>query len=240
MIITPTLPSAPAQTQVTTVNATQPNGFWNDTAKVAGTFTAVAIVIVALIGVIIFLLVRRARSHESMAIRSTSDGDNASVNQAPYGAEKRNSKLTLTTAGLGGIRRGDSNEKSTTEHTPASMSRRASMPLVHDQRLDPRALFQMENANNSHASVASFRDDRDYTRPVLHASHFIGKPVRCFANTYVGAESRLIIFNHTELFNLRTMHPFRQISLGKRLTTHLQQTTTAIDTPFPNRPSSFR
>ena len=170
VIITPTLPPASAQTQVTTVNATQPNSFWNDTPKVAGTFAAVAIVIVALVGVIVFLLVRRARSHESIAIRSTSDGDNASVSQAPFGAEKRNSRLALATAGLAGMRRGDSNEKSTAENTPASMSRRASIPLVHDQRLDPRALFSIENGNNSHISVGSFRDDRDYSRPVLHVS----------------------------------------------------------------------
>ncbi|KAI4146480.1 MAG: hypothetical protein LQ340_005908 [Diploschistes diacapsis] len=167
VIVTPTVPP-PAQTQVATVNAAAPDNFWNDTEKVAGTFTAVAVVIAALIGIILFLLVRRARSHESMAIRSTSDGDNTSVTQVPYGGEKRSSKLTLATAGLGGMRRGDSNDKNTGENTPASMSRRASMPLVRDQRLDPRVLFNIENANASHTSITSFRDDRDYSRPVLH------------------------------------------------------------------------
>ncbi|MCJ1330437.1 hypothetical protein MMC10_007121 [Thelotrema lepadinum] len=168
VIITPTLPPATAQTQVTTVNGTaMPDSFWSNTGKVAGTFTVVGIVVLALIGALVWLIVRRTRTRESMAITST-DGDNGSVTQMPFGAEKRNSKLTLTTAGLSGMRREGSNGKSTSENTPASMSRRTSMPLVHDQRLDPRALYNIENANASHVSVGSFRDDRDYSRPVLH------------------------------------------------------------------------
>ena len=84
--------------------------------------------------------------------------------------DRRRSNLQLATAGLGGLSRGNSDEKSATEYTPASNSRRTSVPLVHDQRLNPAALWRATHDNGSHVSIASFRDDRDYSRPVLHVS----------------------------------------------------------------------
>ena len=162
------------QTHVTTAVPvpTPNNGFWSDTAKVGGTFAAIGVVVFALAALVIWLLWRRRRAHDSIAIRSVSDAGDGHATTAAYGSEKRTSRLTLATAGLAGLRRGDSGEKSAGTHeTPASMSRRASIPLVHDQRLNPQALFHLDNTNGSHVSLGSFQDNRDYSRPVLHIAN---------------------------------------------------------------------
>ena len=164
----------PAQTQTTVVNApVVSKSFWDDTGKVAGTFVAVAIVAIALIAAGIWFLLRRMRNHqnEAMAVESNADEDRGSAAGTPFMTDRRRSNLQLATAGLGALSRGNSDEKSATEHTPASNSRRTSIPLVHDQRLNPAALWRAGHDNGSHISIASFRDDRDYSRPVLHASH---------------------------------------------------------------------
>lgn len=144
-----------------------PDPFWSSTAKVAGTFTVVAIVIILLLVGLGFFCWKRFRSNDSVAIRSVSDHDGQSTNGGFYGgmAERRHSKLGFGTAGgMAG------HDRSPPSATPASMSRRASQPLVHDQRLNPNALYAMGQDHGSRVSLESFQDDRDYSRPVLHVS----------------------------------------------------------------------
>lgn len=162
--VTPTIP--PSSEQTSTVNQV-PDPFWSSTAKVAGTFTVVAIVLLLLLAGTAFFFWRRWRSNDSVAIRSISDHDGHSTTGTFFGtaADKRHSKLGFNSTGTGGGRAGN---RTPTLPTPVSMSRRASAPMVHDQRLNPNALYAMGQDNGSHVSLGSFQDDRDYSRPVLH------------------------------------------------------------------------
>lgn len=168
MIVTPTSPPQPAQTVNTVVNAPATSSFWNDTGKVAGTFVALALVIVGIAAAAIFFGLRcRRNRNEQLTVASNADEDQVSTSGKQLMTDRRRSNLTLASAGMVGLTHGSSNEKSP-EHTPVTLSRRPSIPLVHDQRLNPAALWNSAHENGSHVSVASFRDDRDYTRPVLH------------------------------------------------------------------------
>ena len=171
VLVTPSPPPQPAQTNTTIVNAQAPDTFWNDTGKVAGTFVVVALVIIGAVAAAIFFMARRMRRrNEAIAVGSNADEDIVPGSGGnPYMVDRRRSNLTLTTNNMAGLTRGNSNEKpGSQEHTPATVSRRTSIPLVHDQRLNPAALWQPSHENGSHVSVASFRDDQDYSRPVLH------------------------------------------------------------------------
>ena len=172
IILTPTQPPQPAQTNTTIVDSPAPDTFWNNAGKVAGTFVVVGLVIIGAVAAAIFFLARRMRRRDdAIAVGSNADEDAAGAGPVSYMTDRRRSNLTLTTSNMGGLTRGSSNEKpSSHEHTPATISRRTSMPLVHDQRLNPAALYSPAHENGSHVSVASFRDDRDYSRPVLHVS----------------------------------------------------------------------
>jgi len=165
--ITPSQPPQAAQTAGTVSKSNANHGFFASPGKVAGTFIAVALIILSLIGAVVFLLLRRRRNGNKATALQSIDEEPAS-NGAPYMVDRagRRSNLTLATKGLG-LTRGSSNEKSPETKTPGSLSRRGSIPL-HDQRLNPAALWSTSHTNGSHASVASFRDDQDYSRPVLH------------------------------------------------------------------------
>jgi LPXTG-motif cell wall-anchored protein len=169
--ITPTAPPAAAQTTdgSNEIHPTNKGGFWSDTGKVAGVFVVVGLLIAAMIGAIIFFLLRRRNSqNKATTITSVDDDPPNSGSGAPYMVDRRRSNLTLATTGLAGLTRGSSHDKSPNEKTPGSLSRRGSIPMgPHDQRLNPAALYNA-HPNGSHASIASFRDDQDYSRPVLH------------------------------------------------------------------------
>ena len=167
--VTPTAPPQAAQTESHLPEGQSQNGFWSSTGKVAGTFTVVGVIIAALIGAAILLFIRKRNKHRgSMTINSIDEDAPTSSNGAPYMVDRRRSNLTLATTNMGGLTRGSSHDKSPNEKTPGSLSRRGSIPMNHDQRLNPAALFNTNHPNGSHASVASFRDDQDYSRPVLH------------------------------------------------------------------------
>ena len=175
IILTPSQPPQPAQTNTTIVNAPAPDTFWSNAGKVAGTFVIVALVILgAVVAAIWFTLRKMRRRDDAIAVGSNADEDAGGAGAVSYMTDRRKSNLTLATSNMGGLTRGSSNEKpGSHEHTPAAISRRSSMPLVHDQRLNPAALYSPAHENGSHVSVASFRDDRDYSRPVLHVSPVI-------------------------------------------------------------------
>ena len=130
------------------------------------------LIITAVAAAIFFMLRHMRRRNESITVGSQADEDVVSGSGAPYMVDRRRSNLTLNTANMGGLTRGSSNEKKPGSHenTPANLSRRTSIPMVHDQRLNPAALWSPVHDNGSHASIASFRDDQDYSRPVLHVS----------------------------------------------------------------------
>ena len=168
--MTPSSPPQPAQTSTTVVNASASDPFWSDAGKVAGTFVVVALIIIGVVAAAIWFMLRRRRRTDAITVGSNADEDFGSAGGQPYMVDRRKSNLTLTT-NLGGLTRGNSNEKpGSLENTPATISRRTSIPLVHDQRLNPAALWHPSHENGSHVSVGSFRDDRDYSRPVLHVS----------------------------------------------------------------------
>jgi hypothetical protein len=170
-----------AQNQI--VAGLDQDSFWGNTGKVAGTFTVVGLLAAAMLGGAVFYCWRRFRSgnEDRMTVTSNEDGPTA-TNGAPYMVDRRRSNLTLATAGLVGLTRGSSHDKSPTEtKTPAQISRRGSAPMPHDQRLNPVALWNA-HLNGSHVSVATFQDERDYSRPVLHVS-FIELGLSCWTDT---------------------------------------------------------
>ena len=145
------------------------NSFWSSTGKVAGTFTVVGLIIAAIIGGLLYFFLRRWRKNDDAMTVASNEEQPTSSNGAPYMVDRRRSNLTLATGGLAGLTRGSSQEKSPVDNkTPASMSRRGSNPMTTDQRLNPAALWNTAHNNGSHVSVASFQDERDYSRPVLH------------------------------------------------------------------------
>jgi len=54
--------------------------------------------------------------------------------------------------------------------TSSPLDKRASYPLVVDQRLDPGTLWSPHHDNESRISVRSLQDDQDYSRRMLRVS----------------------------------------------------------------------
>lgn len=167
--VTPTVTPVLQQTPESTVVAgADPNSFWGNTGKVAGTFVVVGLLIAACIGGAIFFYLRGFRRHDDANTLASNDDGPTANNGAPYMVDRRRSNLTLATQGMTGLTRGNSNDKSPTESkAPAQIMRRGSLPMPQDARLNPVALWNA-HPNNSQVSIDTFRDDRDYSRPVLH------------------------------------------------------------------------
>ena len=162
--ITPTAPPAASAT-IQAVAPGQQN-FLSDTGKAAGVFTGVALAVVLLAAFGIWFCCRRRRDTNGREPESENRaGRRSRMGGLPFAVKRRSGDwagLTpLSTQGLAG---GTANEKSPGD-TISPASRRASYPMrIVDQRLDPGAWYP----NGSHTSLASFRDDYDYSRRVLH------------------------------------------------------------------------
>jgi cell wall integrity and stress response component len=164
--ITPTAP--PPEAQVLASHS------WS-TGKIAGIAVGVA-TIIAILAVLCLFLAWRRRQNNSLppAVYKSDD-------ESPQRYPSRTSQMSLmgtrsplavkplpqiVTSGLDGIPYG--NGRSPEMSSPSS--KRASYPRLHDQRLDPHALFVSQD-NGSRASIRSLQDEHDYSRRVLRLAN---------------------------------------------------------------------
>ena len=139
-------------------------GFINNKSAVTGVFTALSLVVVALIGLAIWLTLRRRRHRDAIAIASIDGGETpqrrpSRLSQMGLVGTNRSSAHGIQTTGLGMSTHGDMSA----DLTP--ITPRASYPRTVDQRLDPSSLWEPLRTNNgSHASLHSVQDHHDYTR----------------------------------------------------------------------------
>ncbi|KAI9810142.1 MAG: hypothetical protein M1827_006668 [Pycnora praestabilis] len=167
ILVTPTQP--PAAPATTAIQNNEKSGIWSSTGKVAGVFTAVAIVALLLAGGVIYFFLRKRRNDKQKAAAQ------ASMAGAPTPPVTRSRSVSES-----GLLGGGVNEKglsrlntgpfgSTTSPNTASPSdRRSSGHMVVDQRLEPAHFWSPHHHPNASAhSINTLRDDNDYTRRVL-------------------------------------------------------------------------
>ncbi|MCJ1379264.1 hypothetical protein MMC17_002365, partial [Xylographa soralifera] len=170
--VTPTAPPPSLET-VEQMTPAPAGGFFSNAGKVAGVFVAVALIIMALFLLVVWCTCFRGRDRntinsETIIGDGTVSRRTSRMSQLGFAVKRRsgdwrnlsrNSTSGLTSLGV---------EEKIPINTMTPVSRRASGPMrVVDQRLDPNSLWNGEHSNGSHASIHSFRDDRDYTRRVL-------------------------------------------------------------------------
>jgi len=148
------------------------NGFFNNKGAVAGVFTVVGLVALALILLVIYLIYRRRRQTDgkdlNQGIISGKGSPNSFVNRSALGGASSVTGLTAgqgrtspqSAMGLGAV--GSENEKGPIydSHTL--------VPIEVDQRLDPNKVY-MRWENNE--STRSLQDDHDYSRKVLRVTN---------------------------------------------------------------------
>lgn len=178
-VITSTITPAAPPPAATTIVAASPNnagGFWSNKAQVGGVFFVVALASLAIVAAIVFFLLRRRRPSDVATIQSNTG------NNTPQRRPSRLSQMGL----IGGVQRqatipsiqttglaGSGLAGNSTERSPAdtlTADRRNSWTKVHDDRLEPTALWNPLHNNRSHNSIQSFRDDQDYSRRMLRVS----------------------------------------------------------------------
>jgi len=123
-----------------------------------------------------FLILQRRRRARQAAVAVYKDDDEYPQRQPSHTSQMslmgaNRSPLAgkplprIQTSGLDGIPY--TNNRSPEMSSPSS--KRASYPRLHDQRLDPNALWG-DQGNGSRVSVRSLQDDHDYSRRVLRVS----------------------------------------------------------------------
>jgi len=174
--VTPTAPPPSLET-IKQIAPAPEGGFFSNAGKVAGVFVAVALIIMALFLLIVWCTCCRGRNRDNINDETVvGDGSisrrTSRLSQLGFAVKRRsgdwrnpsrNSTSGLTSPGM---------EEKSPSDTIVPVSRRVSGPMrVVDQRLDPNSLWNGEHSNGSHASIHSFRDDRDYTRRVLQVAN---------------------------------------------------------------------
>lgn len=170
------MPTAPPTQTYTVSKQAENTGFFSNAGKVAGTFVALAIVVVLIAVGIIWFCLRKRRKPEDASIIPSTAGDGTPQRRpsrlsqmgllgrtATGGTHHERPTPTIQTSGWGP---GNGAEKSPAD----TLDRRSSYPRVVDQRLEPTALWNPIHDNGSHVSVRSFRDDQDYSRRMLRVS----------------------------------------------------------------------
>jgi len=164
IVITPTV-IPPTET----INRPQPavsGGFWSNTGAIAGTFIAVATIVILVIASMVWFF-RRNRSKQESKKWGPQEAPITNTTMSRWSkslyTNNRNSLTLLNTESLTRPPADRSPEAS----TPGTLSRPLST-FIHDQRLDPRTLFNPALANGSRTSVNTFHDNQDYSRRVLH------------------------------------------------------------------------
>jgi hypothetical protein len=172
IFITPTAPPAATET-VNEIVGAPGDQFFNNTARVAGTFTGVAIAIVLLF-LLVFFIARRfsRRAKRPGSVSDVLINDSNPPGRPPGWVSRYLPPIVTKNLGTG---HPEVSEKSpdSDSRTPATLhplaSRRASGLLsVQDERLDPIAV--MSQQNGSQASFTSFKDNKDYSRRMLKVS----------------------------------------------------------------------
>ena len=142
-------------------------GFINNKSAVAGVFTTLGLIVVALVSLVVWLLLRRRRRRDAITIASIDGGETpqrrpSRLSQMGLVGTNRSSMHGIQTSGPGMSTHGDVSA----DLTP--ITPRASYGRVVDQRLDPSSLWEpLHNNNGSHASLHSVQDNRDYSRRIL-------------------------------------------------------------------------
>lgn len=176
-------------------NGEEQKSFFDSTGKVAGTFTAVGVVVVGALGTLLYCCCFGAgrRNDDYSDEENQYSSDELSVNgekAAVAGGAQYHSKSSLRSSNL----KRDNLSKSILSifnpgsngmagsHVGRSMSKKKLNPnkepapdtggpimfpiLEFDNRLDPLTMFQ-----NSNASKFSFADENDYSRRILHVAN---------------------------------------------------------------------
>ncbi|KAF2187503.1 hypothetical protein K469DRAFT_114795 [Zopfia rhizophila CBS 207.26] len=126
-------------------------------AIVGGVVGGVVALIAIVVGVIFFLR-RRRRQQDGVDGDSSNIQRNTSTLSRTGLLKEKQQPPEIITSMKRGSRHMDSDSI-----TPVSMSdRRNSRPMIYDQRLNPSAIMDMDNASRS--SLVTMEDNRDYTR----------------------------------------------------------------------------
>ena len=162
-----------------TVNSSSSNSgdanFFDNAGRVAGVFTVLALLLIALILALFWYLRRRKQKGTPLGADSpTPESFGGGILTGSAGQEKRRSR-SMSTLGLTTPYASDKPQLPLPIVTTNSGSSGGSGALsavtpdrITDQRLDPGQVWmRFENDNVSRMSVRSLRDDQDYSRRVL-------------------------------------------------------------------------
>ena len=173
MTLTPTAP--PAETA--TAEQSRKEGFFANSGKVAGTFVAVAVIALVLIALLVWALLRRRKQQEPYPGASAAPSGGTPQRRPSrlsqmglLGSSRRSTNGDKMMGGIqtSGLGTANSEEKSPTGSLP--LDRRYSNSRMVDQRLEPTSIWNPLHDNEGRVSMASLRDDQDYSRRVLRVS----------------------------------------------------------------------
>ncbi|KAF5092714.1 hypothetical protein D0Z00_004448 [Geotrichum galactomycetum] len=144
------------------------NGFFNNKGAVAGVFTVVGLVALALILLVIYLIYRRRRQTDRKDLNpgfaSGKGSPNSFVDRTALGGANSAAGLMpgRGRASPQSVTPGNENEKGPIydSHTL--------VPIEVDQRLDPNKVYMRWENNESSRSL---QDDHDYSRKVLRVTN---------------------------------------------------------------------
>lgn len=152
----------------TAVESKSSNSFFDKKGAVAGVFTVVGLVAVALIALLIFFLCRRHRD------------DGKEINNGPASGKGSPSSFTearpafnmIQTPGAGGIMTAGPVASGSGMYNEKSYESSQIVPIEVDQRLDPGKVYMRWDHNDSRRSL---QDDHDYSRKVLRVTNPDGR-----------------------------------------------------------------
>ncbi|KAI5811284.1 hypothetical protein DFH27DRAFT_19816 [Peziza echinospora] len=155
-------------------DSTDNGGFFSNTGRVAGVFTVIAILVIALVLATIWFI-RRQRSKGAPLGADSPTPDSFGGVMIAGTHDKRRSR-SMSTLGLVTPFSGSDKPPPIVTTNSASSGSQAQSAItpdrVTDQRLDPGQVWmRFENDNASRMSVRSLRDDQDYSRRVLRLAN---------------------------------------------------------------------
>lgn len=151
-------------------------GFFSDAGRVAGVFTVIALLIIAMIGALLWIMRRRKQKGVPLGAEAAAPDKFGGV---IIGAREKRTSRSMSTLGLTGAAFGSADKHPPIISTNSGSSggtggvNPAGTPeRLVDQRLDPGQVWmRFENDNASRMSVRSLRDDQDYSRRVLRLAN---------------------------------------------------------------------
>lgn len=152
------------------------DNFFDNAGRVAGVFTVLALLLVALIFALFWYLRRRRQKGAPLGADSpTPESFGGGILIGSAGQEKRRSR-SMSTLGLTAPYASDRPPPMVTTNSGSSggsgVISAVTPDRITDQRLDPGQVWmRFENDNVSRMSVRSLRDDQDYSRRVLRLAN---------------------------------------------------------------------